>query len=71
MTVAISLLKMKFIYFLVKLFHHEGHKGHEVPKGYRRISFNVILCVLRDLCGFLTFLCFGLLELIGTQLEFE
>ena len=71
MTVEVSLLEVNFIYILVKLFHHQRHKEHKVTKGSIKISYNVILCVLRDLCGFLNFLFFGLLKQIGIQLEFE
>jgi hypothetical protein len=73
----INLLKMEFVYRSVNTFHHEGHEEHKgqkednVSKGFLTRSYYVILCVLRELRGFITFFCLGRLKRIGTQLEFN
>jgi len=67
--VAGSHLKLKFIHYFKELFHHKDTKGTKFPKGFLVISYYFILCVLRELFGYL--IITGLLERIGTQLEFE
>ena len=58
MAAAISHLKIKAVYFLIKGFHHEEHEAHEVVRGSIRILFDIFLCDLRDLRGFKRF-CFS------------